>query len=467
MFLRLFNRTATTDGTGFSDLCVPFHYVTSSICGGEPLVLGGKSLKSTMHTSVDFPTVFGPVRVSSVLTCSNNVCGGFPIGMVHSAFRPSVVVKDTMSTGPNGPGRNSVVKRLRGVVVRGASCSLPSSLNVLVAFGCSSIGLVSFRHFSRLRSVNCGHTVRVVSSVGDQVRQEVAPRRIGIGQLTCGDGLPSFHFGEIGVANTGRRRGRCVRGRFRRGSSSIFAVRSIGQTCFHLLSSGVVSRVVPRTICGRGSRACSLGLRIGVRTGLSIHINKGISSDNSGRICFNTSCRGLGCCSGRFGFSKRLNQICGGMRLTTQVSFPAGLPASCGFVTSVSAFSCFGRTGFFSGGSGPTFGGGERRFMGLGISLPFLDHGGTRFNINVTHVRSECFRAGVVSFDRAGRSRDACSVFKNSVMLRKDALGTHRFTARKDHRGVTTRVFANARRFESNVSGIAGNAPRPCGGMRS
>lgn len=458
IFVSLCTHTATTYSNSFSGLFMPFHYVTSSICGGGRLVLGHNSLNSTMQTSVDFPFVFGPVRVSDVLTCSNKVCGGFPASIVHRSFRPSVVVNDIMSAGPKGPGRGSLVDRVRGVIVRGASCSLPSSTNVLVAFGCGSMDLVSFRHVSRLRGVKCSHAVDLVSSVGDHVRHEIGISGVHLEQLICGDGCPRLEFGGVCVSKTGARRRICVGGRFRASSSGRFACRSLGQKCFHLLSSGVVSRVVPRTIFGPRSSACSLRLGVGVRGRFSIHIKNGISAADSGRVCLKLTCRGLGCCSGRFALSKRLNGVCGGTRFVTGISFTAAVPASCHFVTSVDAFSCFEGSGLFSGGSGPTFGRGSRQFLGLGITLPFLSDGELRLNFKVTRVRSQCFRGGIVSFSGSGCSGDKCHLFNNSIDFGNDALGSERFPVRNTERTLITRVFAKGRDFHPKI-GSRGGGP--------
>lgn len=447
MFIRLFTHTATTYNNGFGGLFIPFHYVTSSICGGGPLMLDGKSLKSTMHTSVDFPFIFGPVRVSDALTCSNNVCGGFPASIVQRSFRPSIVVNDIMTTGPNGPGRGSLVDRLRGVVVRGASCSVPSSLNVIVAFGCSSIGLLSFSHLRRLRSVNCGHALGVVSSVGDHIRHEIGTSGIHLEHLIFQDGLPRFHFQSVVVRKTGTRRRTCVGGRFRSRRRRIFACRSLGHKCFHLLTSGVVSRVIPRTICSSRSSLCRLRLGIGVRSGFSIHLKNDISAADSGRVCLKVKCRGLGCCSGRVAFSNRLNGVCGGTRLVNGVSLPARVSASFHFVTSVDAFSCCGGSGLFSEGSGPSFGSGSRHFIGLVITLPFLTGGHTRFDLKCNRLRSGCFRSDMVSFSGSHSSEDACGLLKNSVNFCKDALGAQRCTAGNCLRGLVTRMFAKEREF--------------------
>lgn len=171
-FMELFAPFTATCSGDFDRLFVPFRCVASDVNARHKHVFKSGRVGDAIRASMSFPIVFQPITIDGTVYYDGGIYDNFPVGVMKSDFRPSVMIGVDVSTEEKGP-QTSIMDQIDNLVIQNNDYDLPASEGIKMRIDLNEFALLDFPAAQAIYKVGYDYAM----SMMDSIKARITPRR--------------------------------------------------------------------------------------------------------------------------------------------------------------------------------------------------------------------------------------------------------------------------------------------------
>jgi len=196
--MAVFEPAGLVASNNFDQLMIPFRCVASDIENKESIIFREGNLTEAIRASMSYPFYFRPITVEGQVLFDGGLYNNFPADIMHSEFRPGVIIGSNVSGNEEPPTEDDIISILRNMMVSKSNYSLDSNNGVLIEPNVP-IGAFDFENLYELIDSGYLSTIRKIDAIELKVERRRKPEQLSEMRAQFNDQKTELRVSDVEV----------------------------------------------------------------------------------------------------------------------------------------------------------------------------------------------------------------------------------------------------------------------------
>ena len=447
VFVELFARATAACSGDFNRLFVPFRCIASDVYNKKPMIMRRGDLGDAVRASMNFPFVFKPIEIDSVLAYDGGIYNNFPTDIMREDFKPEVIIGSVVAANPGKPKENDLMSQLENRIMQKTDYTLPDSLGIIMTFKYDDVSLLDFDRLQELHDIGYNRTISLMDSIKGRIHRRVSAENVRLRRLVYRSNLPQFRFRDIYIEGANPQQQAYIKKEFHDEDHEVFTYEDLKRGYFRLLSDNMISEIIPHAVYDSENDLYSLHLKVKMEDNFSVRMGGSVSTTSSNQIYLGLGYQDLNYYSKEITLDGQIGKVYNNAQLMAKIDLPTRIPTSYRLIASLSTFDYYKKDKLFSKNDKPSFNSKDERFVKLMVALPFLANKRAEISIGYGKLQDNYFQSSVINFDKDRSDRSTYNLLGGAIGFYGSTLNARQYATKGYFEKLVAQVFSGKEKF--------------------